>query len=1087
MFEEDWVGARLGLLRAYGKRASEISQKSLSADQGSGKNGVFASFLGADITSVWAAATSGASSIAVHLLACLLARLWSGPEATSIWVEIVAERKRIIQERANDGTYNTSIELTIIASQDITRNDLAQWDASARAWLQVGDDAFMRQQKQLMLIVNNVHLPVTTGKTTFDRVIDAWVTAMNAMEKLIRGEPQRAANGAALMGLASWHLYPDLLVLGEAISSVTFHDTAIPDSAQLTVGLENLDTEDHDGIHWSLSLSHLRFYGDPVVAKTYTSRDASRLKVDELQLLALGATLAEWGDIAFDTHAGARFFQALGGACLDDAVDDPNLTWLKGLCRASETFLDSSGDDKNNALAIIGLGRRKGRQFLADKQNYPPPLLGINHPFIDALLSDPTEECLTHRDLHMLHFIASHLGLKPDQLIIRIKRFAGQDEVSGTTYHYFEYKTAIPHFQCVYQGMGESHIRWIETHDEKPDAEVDLANSHTSPGCKCHSRSHHCHKSICVCMQKGITCTPYCHKIVEPDSASISECLGCRRKDVAPIGPSAPRRFALQALQCENMPKSEITFRPEKGLFHDFPLEVSRGLPDWNIGITRTTSDFPTAPRLAIRHNPARGPLCTCFQTAPTFTLLAGDANGVAMFIRVDSGVRRSRTILLQNLAEAAKIPPIPLDTVIKCISSSKFKSGVLRKYLQNHEYSLPSFSHHLHPKTTHVTPFINSLNALALATAMYQDFPGATAFLGVIQHSLHKARWVPRDEAFWAERHRSLMRQQRFACIAFFESGSYDLRPSDLTEVMAMSLRISIYVSFTLLGDPYEFSQKDRVALVVGNVGKPGIVMMVAPLAPRVKPADVNAWRQITHAPFQGAAEDCFRATSLHLSFTDFEMPFAVGQRGAIDNDIAMVETVISIHDRGKWVGDIDALSLYEESLSRNRFLQRFNGFRHDVDGERICTHRKDYDPPQRLTALDSWEEILDLPEDLRKQHFGVVRAQKNWLARLSAACIATQMEVRTVILPNEPQWKWRAAKRDDSVLPQSRPPRQTESSILRGLTTEHLSSLDYMSMLNRDLMDESGYASDDSVRTVELYGSVKDELDTVPQLFIY
>lgn len=44
--------------------------------------------------------------------------------------------------------------------------------------------------------------------------------------------------------------------------------------------------------------------------------------------------------------------------------------------------------------------------------------------------------------------------------------------------------------------------------------------------------------------------------------------------------------------------------------------------------------------------------------------------------------------------------------------------------------------------------------------------------------------------------------------------------------------------------------------------------------------------------------------------------MPFTVGQRGAIDNDIVIVETAISIHDRGRWVGNIDALSLYKKLL---------------------------------------------------------------------------------------------------------------------------------------------------------------------------
>ena len=75
--------------RAYGLRASEISQSSSISPQTRRKFGVFSSRVGSDATSLWAAATSGSAAIAVHLLACLLARIWEGPEATSIWVEII--------------------------------------------------------------------------------------------------------------------------------------------------------------------------------------------------------------------------------------------------------------------------------------------------------------------------------------------------------------------------------------------------------------------------------------------------------------------------------------------------------------------------------------------------------------------------------------------------------------------------------------------------------------------------------------------------------------------------------------------------------------------------------------------------------------------------------------------------------------------------------------------------------------------------------------------------------------------------------------------------------------------------------------
>lgn len=82
-----------GLTKAYGTRASEIAQDLSIDERGRKSYGVFAGRAGADATSLWAAATSGTSAISVHLLACMLARIWDAPEATSIWVEIVKRRK----------------------------------------------------------------------------------------------------------------------------------------------------------------------------------------------------------------------------------------------------------------------------------------------------------------------------------------------------------------------------------------------------------------------------------------------------------------------------------------------------------------------------------------------------------------------------------------------------------------------------------------------------------------------------------------------------------------------------------------------------------------------------------------------------------------------------------------------------------------------------------------------------------------------------------------------------------------------------------------------------------------------------------
>jgi hypothetical protein len=60
-------------IRAYGTRVSAISANPYINPQGSDRQTLFASHIGTDSTSIWAAVTSSPGAIAIHLLACMLA------------------------------------------------------------------------------------------------------------------------------------------------------------------------------------------------------------------------------------------------------------------------------------------------------------------------------------------------------------------------------------------------------------------------------------------------------------------------------------------------------------------------------------------------------------------------------------------------------------------------------------------------------------------------------------------------------------------------------------------------------------------------------------------------------------------------------------------------------------------------------------------------------------------------------------------------------------------------------------------------------------------------------------------------------
>jgi len=118
------------LISAYGKRASQISQDPKVNPTSSRIYSMFADHVGADGTSLWAAATSGKSTITVHLLGCMIARIWKAAEAVSIWTELVAGRKAQLLQRLEKDEFQMSDAAS--ARIEITRDQLAAWDNSAR-------------------------------------------------------------------------------------------------------------------------------------------------------------------------------------------------------------------------------------------------------------------------------------------------------------------------------------------------------------------------------------------------------------------------------------------------------------------------------------------------------------------------------------------------------------------------------------------------------------------------------------------------------------------------------------------------------------------------------------------------------------------------------------------------------------------------------------------------------------------------------------------------------------------------------------------------------------------------------------------
>ncbi|PVH72456.1 hypothetical protein DL98DRAFT_553136 [Cadophora sp. DSE1049] len=192
------LGSRLSKRRKLEAEEGLVHTTAPINPTGTASDGPLASHVGLDGTSIWAAATSGRGALQVHLLACILARVWSGPEAVSIWSELVAARKAHLEERLKEDQFHMGL---LMASRiDVGLEKLGEWDASARAWLSAADKAKLLQQKQLMLVIDNIGIQIRAFPRLYDSVLNVWIKALETMEKLVSGIAQSVESPEILLG-----------------------------------------------------------------------------------------------------------------------------------------------------------------------------------------------------------------------------------------------------------------------------------------------------------------------------------------------------------------------------------------------------------------------------------------------------------------------------------------------------------------------------------------------------------------------------------------------------------------------------------------------------------------------------------------------------------------------------------------------------------------------------------------------------------------------------------------------------------------------------------------------------------------------
>lgn len=889
------------LSKAYGCRASEISSNPAANPQASSRDGVFAAQVGADATALWAAATSGSAAIAVNLLACLLARVWTGPEATSLWTEIV-ERRR--QEIAGAYERNEEIDLPTlsIARQEFNRAQLAEWDASARGWLRAADVAKESELKQLMLIIKNIDVCVDRASDPYEGIIRVWKNALNALECLVKGTPQSVSDGSVLMAIWAWHLYPDLVIVRGANADVRFKDPLILCGGCLTIGLQMENEEKmQDGVHWSLSLANLRYYGDPVVLHRAVVPDASRLSFSELAQVVLGSLLSQWTVREDDIFAAAELFLALWNAISHAATSGTeqgtsekerkwaqrfltfDSNWMHILVDAARQLVEPEGVEQQTATQLVKLGQRRGAEFFCAEL---PPFFGLLS-FHNLLALFKSAEAR----IRLIRNVALRiLPREPDDFIPAIIRYTHGPERS------FEYASVFPD-SC------------ISTKREFSKGKPEVASK----------------------LKRWIS------------SKEFESLAGSPRNKIEThvVMDWSSRRMHIESL------KEDILAREEAGV---------RSLGESRLQSATHKEDFVYA---------------------------IGDRVVAALFVP-----ESYQACLKFNFSK------LPEEVIDICQATNILRSNSLR--IDKFILMLAGKAGD-DPVLGGPYPGASSLRAFSSAARVYKLLYNATISPKILSRRFHEGLWIPKrerkvkstspSEAFQGE---LLSRAQSFACIALLESGTHNIEPSLLRNVMAISSSDSIYVTAPLLCDPWETPLTDEIRRIAGNIGRAGLAMLFAPENVRFRRRDDTHWRVVNHADFDGTPGDNFSGISLHLSFTGYERPLDTDADGAKDVDVYLLETRLSIHDEGKWLGDLNILqSLQSSSMSKLVYPIR-------------CTHTAFKALTWRMTAVDNWDELLDEPKNAC-----IVRARRNWIARLAFICICHQLGRRTIVLPDDVCWE--------------------------------------------------------------------------------
>jgi hypothetical protein len=903
----------------------------------------------------------------------MLARIFTGPEAISVWVELVQKQKDSIRKQEDDGLYPREHQGALSAAQqDIPRSDLANWDASARAWLQSADQAKAIQHTQTMLIFNNISVPVSTVFDTHSSVLRAWTSALEAMNELVKGVPQGVQDGATLLAISSWHLYPNIHYAKSSLA-VPQKDSIFKDTAILTLGLQQIRGDDSSkSVYWSLPLACLQYYGEPTKAARAVGQDNSRITYDQFPYIILGCLFAGWGPYASENERGLYWVEKLAsalGLALDRRYErNHRLSWLIYLLAAAQDFVECSDIEQEVSRRLMKLGNRQS-SFLHMPIDTPAPLFGLSQieVLLPLLKSDEAR-------IEFLRQLCQFLSLDQSQYLIRIT--PQNPAIEAPTEYASIQRSPPPSLKREHDGnlketenFSKKHIRWmllsnfqlmlcIKRKDDLIDtkqAKEKLQELERIEREDYVAKVKDLSRQDCVFSDSG-----------EPRSSNFRE--------LRQIISISERRQAIEVNGELCLPfgvynRDRYRHESESGLI--FPSHQDFFMAAMEILKKRETVDSVKFAQSATFYVGDADLAALCFMS-PTYS------------ISLMSAVKSlSRYIVSPRLLETA-------------LMEGKFDKERLTSHLSGslHAYKLDE---------------ITSLKACAMMSQVYKLLPGATISTLVVNKHLPDAKWIPKPQV---HSDMNLSLQQAFACIAMFESGTCNLDPNTLSEAFAMSSGSSLYVAGSLLCDPYEQPGPAEIHRVMGNIGRPGITFLICPPEPKIRKPDPEKWQFINHRPYDGKLENYFEQTSMHLSFTEYVIPLITedNPRHIIDRDVQLIEALIRVYDGGTWVGEVDILKTFRSKILRSACENIFH-FAQSEDVTSTFTSSskrgtyeliKEEYPNFMITSVENWHELVEAPS----RGIIAVRAHKNRLARLATTAVCVRHGFELVVLDEHTCW---------------------------------------------------------------------------------